>query len=42
MPGPLGFPWPTFAALVVVAASVALSIVWSVLTGRRGGGPGDE
>jgi hypothetical protein len=42
MSGPFGFPWSTFSALIVVAASVVLAVVWSILTGRRGGGPGDE
>ena len=42
MTGPLGLPWPTFAAFLVVAASVALSIVWSILAGRGDGGANDE
>lgn len=40
MSGPLGFPWPTFAAFLVVAASLALSILWALL--GRGGGSEDE
>ena len=35
MAGPLGLPWATFAALLVVIASVALAVIWSVVTGRR-------
>ena len=27
--GPFGLPWPTFTALLVVLASVVISIVWS-------------
>ncbi len=36
MPGPLGLPWPTFSAFLVVAASVVLSIVWAAVVGRGG------
>ena len=29
--GPLGFPWLTFSALLVTAASVIAAIIWAVL-----------
>ena len=36
--GPFGLPWPTFTALLVVAASVIISIVWAVwFPGSDGG-----
>ena len=36
--GPFGLPWLTFGALLVVAASVIISIVWSVwFSGSDGG-----
>jgi hypothetical protein len=35
---PFGLPWLTFGALVVVAASIVLSIVWAVLSSGSGGG----
>lgn len=36
MPGPLGLPWPTFSALLVVVASIVVSVVWAVVVGRGG------
>ncbi len=30
MPGPLGLPWSTFAALLVILASIVASIVWAL------------
>jgi hypothetical protein len=43
MPGPLGFPWGTFAALIVLAGSVVAAIVYAVAAGRSSGkGDGDE
>lgn len=41
MTGPFALPWGTFASLVVVAATIALAIVWSALASRRGDGEGD-
>ncbi len=35
MAGPLGLPWSTFAALLVIAASIVIAIVWA---GARGSG----
>ncbi len=32
MPGPFGFPWSTFAAVLVIAASIVFSIVWALLS----------
>lgn len=34
--GPFGLPWSTFSALLVVAASVVIAIVWAALQTRRG------
>jgi len=42
MAGPLGFPWSTFAALVVVVASVVLAVVYALVTGRGRRGGDDE
>jgi hypothetical protein len=43
MPGPLGFPWGTFAALLVLAGSIIAAIVYALVTGRSsGGGDSDE
>ena len=43
MPGPLGLPWSTFAALLVILASIVASIVWALLWSSRGdGGTPDE
>jgi hypothetical protein len=44
MGGPFGFSWGTFAALLVVAGTVLLAIVWAIVTARRDrdGGGGDE
>jgi hypothetical protein len=41
MGGPLGFAWPTFAAFLVIAASVVVAVVWALASGRRGEG-GDD
>lgn len=40
MPGPLGFPWGTFVALIVIAGSIVTALVYALVTGRssRGGG----
>lgn len=37
--GPLGLPWGTFTAFLVVAASIVASIIWAACGGgeRRGG-----
>jgi hypothetical protein len=29
---PFGFPWPTFGALIVVALSVVIALVWAART----------
>lgn len=43
MSGPLGFPWGTFAALIVLVGSVVAAIVYAAVTGRSSGkGDGDE
>ena len=42
MAGPLGLPWSTFAALVVVVASVVLAVVYALVTGRARGRGGDD
>jgi hypothetical protein len=39
--GPLGLPWSTFGALLVVAASIVISIAWA-LSGTHPDGGGDE
>lgn len=36
--GPFGLPWLTFGALLVVAASVVISVVWAVWFSGSGGG----
>ena len=36
--GPFGLPWLTFGALLVVAASVVISILWAVLSSGSDGG----
>ena len=36
MTGPLGLPWPTFAAFLVIAASIAIAIVWAAAQGSGG------
>jgi len=36
--GPFGLPWLTFGALLVVAASIAISIAWAVWFSGSGGG----
>lgn len=33
--GPFNFPWLTFLAFVVTAASILLAVVWAVLDRRR-------
>ncbi len=38
MPGPLGLPWSTFAALLVILASIVASIVWALLCSSRDDG----
>ena len=36
--GPFGLPWLTFGALLVVAASIVISVVWALwLSGPDGG-----
>jgi hypothetical protein len=36
--GPFGLPWLTFSALLVVVASIAISIAWAVwFSGSDGG-----
>ncbi len=39
--GLFGLPWLTFGALLVVAASIVISIVWAVWFSEPDGG-GDE
>jgi hypothetical protein len=42
---PLGLPWATFAALLLIFASVLLSVIWAALGMRRdrsGGRAHDE
>jgi len=39
---PLGLPWGTFAAFIVVAASIIASIVWSVRVGPARGDDAGE
>jgi len=34
--GPFHMPWLTFSALIVIAGSILLAIVWSVWGFRRG------
>jgi hypothetical protein len=41
MTAPFGFSWGTFASLVVVAGTIALAIIWSLLASRRDDGEGD-
>ena len=36
--GPFGLPWLTFSALLVVAASVVISIVWALRQSGSDGG----
>ncbi|MBD3348714.1 MAG: hypothetical protein GF400_05920 [Candidatus Eisenbacteria bacterium] len=38
MTGPLGLPWSTFSAFVVIGASIVISIVWAVASGGGGNG----
>lgn len=42
MPGPLGFPWGTFTALLVLAGSVVTAIVYALVTGRSSGAGDDD
>jgi len=36
MPGPFGFPWSTFAAAIVIAASVVIAVVFALkATGKE-------
>ncbi len=42
MPGPFGFPWGTFAALLVLAGSVVTAIVYALVTGRSSSGGDDD
>jgi len=44
MTAPFAFSWGTFSALLVVAATIALAIIWSSAASRRGDGGegGDE
>jgi hypothetical protein len=42
MTAPFGFTWGTFASLLVVAATIVLAIVWSLLASRREDGEGDD
>lgn len=37
MSGPFGFPWSTFAALLVVAGSIAVSVIWAARVGSDDG-----
>jgi hypothetical protein len=37
--GPFGLPWPTFGAVLVIAVSVVISIVWAMLCSDSDGGP---
>lgn len=37
--GPFALPWATFGALVVVAVSIVISIVWAVWFSGSNGGP---
>ncbi len=33
--GPFNFPWLTFLAFAVTAASILLAVVWAILDRRR-------
>jgi hypothetical protein len=37
--GPFGLPWPTFGAILVIVASVIISIVWAMFRSESDGGP---
>jgi hypothetical protein len=39
--GPFGLPWTTFGALIVVAASVVIAIVWAIWFPGSDGGPNE-
>jgi len=36
--GPFGLPWLTFGALLVVVASIVISIVWALTSSGSDGG----
>jgi hypothetical protein len=36
MAGPFGFPWSTFAAVLVIAGSIVTAIVWALLWSDHG------
>jgi len=36
--GPFGLPWLTFGALLVVAASIVIAIVWALASSDSDGG----
>jgi len=36
--GPFGLPWLTFGALLVVVASIVISIVWALASSDSDGG----
>jgi hypothetical protein len=42
MTSPFGLPWPTFSALLVIAVSVVISIVWALSARGGRGGRADE
>jgi len=42
MSGPLGFPWGTFAALIVLVGSIATALVYALVTGRSSRGGHDD
>jgi hypothetical protein len=44
MNGPFGLPWPTFSAILVILASIALAVIWAAAGGGGddGGGGGRE
>jgi len=35
--GPLGLPWPTFSAIIVILLSIVFAVVWAIATGRDDG-----
>jgi hypothetical protein len=37
--GPFGLPWSTFGAVLVIVASVIISIIWAVFCSGSNGGP---
>ncbi len=40
--GPFGLPWLTFTALLVVAASIVLAVLWAARPGGDDRGPGRD